>query len=119
MRTVIVLLSGMLLAGCTDADWSQTMTRLGVAGEPSNAAPSSWLGSQEAKAPSRPGRTTPVAQISHATASDAHSLGPQPGADDFCTTSARQDADRGSFDNETRDRVYRARLAQCQALVSR
>jgi hypothetical protein len=119
MRTSIVLVCGLVLAGCTDADWSQTMTRLGVADEPSNAAPSSWLGPQEAKAPSRPGRTTPVAQISHAVASDARAPEQQSGPDDLCTASARQDADRGSFDSETRDRIYRIRLAQCQALVSR
>jgi hypothetical protein len=113
MRIWLVAVFSLALAGCTDADWSQTMTRLGMEGGPANGAPSSWLGPRAEPAPEPAGRPTAVA---HAVID-----GPEPQAtpDDFCAASARQDADRGVFDAPTRERLYQARLVQCRALVSR
>jgi hypothetical protein len=123
MRISAIAVGGLLLlAGCTDADWSQSMTRLGLQGEPSNAAPSRWLtSSRDGEGASSTRHATPAALVSHASVSDVRALSPAPqaGADDFCAASARQDADGSEFDAPTRERIYQARLLQCRMLVAR
>jgi len=125
MRIFIVLVSGLILAGCTDTDWSNTMTRLGMDGESSNAAVPSWLGSRDvAAAPDRDGRVTPVALVVPAATREAKMLesgspaGAAPAQDDLCSASAREDANRNAFDAQTSERVYQMRLAQCRNLLT-
>jgi hypothetical protein len=121
MRTGLVAVLCLVLAGCTDADWSQTMTRLGMEGGPSNGTPSSWFGPRAEPAPDPGGRPLPMAVASHAAIADGPVLMPaaQATPDNFCDASARQDADRNAFDALTREHLYQTRLVQCRALMAR
>lgn len=102
MRFVfLIAVSSLLLAGCTDADWSHALTRLGLNDEPSSAAPTAWLASREGTATRAPAATAaPVSQ-------------PRGTEDGFCENSAHQKANLSKFDAPTRERMYQAQLAQC------
>ncbi|HEU4550312.1 MAG TPA: hypothetical protein VFS01_11485 [Rhizomicrobium sp.] len=124
MRIFTVLVSGLILAGCTDTDWSNRMTRLGMDGESSNAAVPSWLGSRDvAAAPDPGGHAMPVALVVPAKREakmleSGSPAGAVPAQDDLCSASAREDVNRNAFDAQTSERVYRMRLQQCRNLLT-
>lgn len=95
MRKTALLLSCLLLAGCTDADWSDTLTGLGL-----DDAPAPQQVAMPAPPPPGPLEQRPE------------------NPDGFCQAVAHQDADGNDFDAPTRQRVFQARLAQCQAMFA-
>jgi hypothetical protein len=135
MRALFLLAAScLLLAGCTDADWSNTMASLGLgdsAPEQDMSAPqpagSSWLGTgaRESGA-SRSGAATAAARaaaaaparIAPARAAAGDGAAVTTANDELCRASASDDADRNAFDAETRQRVYRLRYAQCRTLLA-
>ena len=99
MRKTLPLLFCLLLAGCTDADWDQTLNYTGLRGsaeEPEDAAP------------------TPAAR-SVAAAPEAVAA-PEPANTGFCRAVAMQDASANGFDQPTQQRVYARSYAQCMTM---
>jgi hypothetical protein len=125
MRVLLVLAAScFLLAGCTDADWSRTMSSIGLddnssgpemAAQPSQSTQSPWLDS---------GAAAQAVRVAPAAGQTAAVPASSPGGitaanDDLCRASASDDADTNAFDAPTRQRVYQLRYAQCQALLAR
>jgi hypothetical protein len=89
------LLSGLLLAGCTDADWDHAMKFTGVGD------------GQAAQAEPAPGARTAQAQVQT----------PAPQLDTgFCQQVAKQDASGNDFDAATQARLFQHNFQQCVAL---
>ncbi|MBN9588249.1 MAG: hypothetical protein BGN85_01255 [Alphaproteobacteria bacterium 64-11] len=115
MRIVVAIIAGVVLAGCTDSDWSQSLTRLGVNVESSDASAPAFLAPHRASAalagtqPMLVSLVTDGRELQHGGASGIESL---------CQSSARDDADSSGFDQATRERLYRARLTQCQDIAA-
>jgi hypothetical protein len=130
MRSFFLLAAScLLLAGCTDADWSNTMSTLGLGDSPSGMdmpaqAPqpdgSSWLGTGASGSAARaaPVTGTPAARASAASAT-GNAAAATAETDALCRASATDDANRNAFDAATRQRVYQLRYAQCRTLLAR
>jgi len=101
MKKSLPLLFCLLLAGCSDADWDNTLNYTGLRGsaeEPEMAAPKS------ASAASQPAEVAAT---------------PEPAGTDFCRAVAMQDAGDNGFDQATQQRVYARSYAQCMTLSAR
>jgi len=115
MRIFVAIIAGVVLAGCTDSDWSQSLTRLGVNVEPSNASAPAFLAPHRTIAASA--GTQPML-VSLVTDGRERQKGGASGIESLCQSSARGDADSRGFDQATRERLYRARLSQCQDIAA-
>ncbi len=89
------LAATIALSACTDANWSHTMSFIGL-DESGKAAPKA-----------RPvARTRPVPAVPAQTAQAA-------GPNEFCTSVARQDAESNEFDAATQQGVFVRSYQQC------
>ena len=99
------LLAGLLLAGCTDADWDHAMKFTGVDdGQVAQTEP------VPDAAPATGARTAQVEAPVPDTAA-----APQPDAG-FCQQVAKQDASGNGFDAATQARLFQRNFQQCVAL---
>ena len=100
LRLVAVLAAAVSLSACTDADWSHTMSFIGVDDT-----------TQRRPAP-RPvaRRAMPAAPVATAApAQTAQVAGPNP----FCASVAKQDSERNAFDAATQQGVFVRSYQQC------
>jgi hypothetical protein len=95
MRFCVAILCGLLLSGCTDADWDRTLTYAGVGASDQPAAP--------------PERTVAAATVAPVPAS-------APADNSFCEAVAKQDAGGNDFDIATQQRVFARSFQQCVAM---
>lgn len=91
MRLTAILGAILLLAGCTDSDWNNTLSNLGMIPEPA-VAPAVALAQTQRPAPAAPSYS-------------------------FCHAVAVQDALQNEFDAATRQRMAADSFRQCVALV--
>jgi len=99
----VLFLGGLLLAGCTDADWDHALNYTGLkssAEEPEAVA------------------AKPAPRSVSAPAAEA-AAAPEPANTDFCRSVAMQDAGDNGFDQATQQRVYARSYAQCMTLSAR
>jgi len=96
LRFIAVLAAAISLSACTDADWSHTMSFIGV-DDTTQAAP----------APRPVARR--VAPIAAAPAQPAQVAGVNP----FCASVAKQDSERNAFDAATQQGVFVRSYQQC------
>jgi len=95
LRHIAALAAAVSLSACTDADWSQTMSFVGV-DDTSQAEPAPRPVARVAAAPAAPARTTQVA-----------------GANPFCASVAKNDSERNDFDAATQQGVFVRSYQQC------
>jgi hypothetical protein len=96
MRPTTALLLLGLLAGCTDREWSGTMSFIGLEKTP-----------PPARAVARP--VQPVARAAPAPIQSVQAA--QPNA--FCESVAKQDSESNGFDAATQNRVFVRSYQQC------
>lgn len=89
-----LMISGLILAGCSDADWDHAMAYSGLGGQ------------DVAAAEPAPGVQPAQTQAQAAPESNAS----------FCEAAAKQDASRDGFDAATQQRVYQRSVQQCVAM---
>ena len=106
MKTPLILVACLLLAGCTDADWNQALNYGGL-GEADSAEAEMAV---ETKAPGTPAQMAPQPVAANPAASA--------GAD-FCKSVATQDATTNGFDPATQQRVLQQSYQQCITIYSR
>jgi hypothetical protein len=100
MKKCLVLALGLLLGGCSDAQWDHALNYTGLGDEP-DAQDAQVQKSEPATAASEP--SAPAAA---------------PNAD-FCHAVAVQDATSNDFDAATQVRVLARSYAQCMTIYSR
>jgi len=98
LRHIAALAAAVSLSACTDADWSQTMSFVGV-DDTSQAEPAPQPVARVAAAPAAPARTTQAA-----------------GANPFCASVAKDDSERNAFDAATQQGVFVRSYQQCVAI---
>ena len=98
MKTAFgIVFACALLGGCTEAQWSDSLNSIGMGDEPVQHMP---VATQPA--PPLPWQVKMPAEDQK----------------DFCENIARQAVEGNGYDPATRQRVYQARLSQCQAMIS-
>jgi hypothetical protein len=96
---IACLAASLLVAGCTDSDWSRLMNYSGMGDE------------AEAEAPVAPApQPTAAAEPAQAAA---------PSNADFCRNVALGDATRNGFDQPTQAKVFARSYSQCLAIYTR
>jgi hypothetical protein len=98
LRLVAVLAAAISLSACTDADWSHTMSFIGV-DDTTQPAP-------------RPvaRRAMPAAPVATAAPAQTAQVA---GANPFCASVAKQDSERNAFDAATQQGVFVRSYQQC------
>ena len=99
MKTSLILIACLLLAGCTDADWNRL---------------ANYGGGDEAESDIVPA-PAPATQV---PAPQPMAAAP-PANSEFCQSVATQDATGNGFDPATQARVLRQSYAQCLTIYSR
>lgn len=107
MKSPLILIACLALAGCTDAQWNHALNYTGM-GE-SDAADADVA--PEPQAPARPSQAAAAPQPMTAM--------PAPANSDFCKSLATQDATANGFDPATQQRVLAQSYQQCLAIYSR
>ena len=100
MKKCLVLTLGLLLGGCTDAQWNHALNYTGFGSEPDAPAARAQNG-EPAAAASEP--SAPAAAPNT----------------DFCRAVAIQDATGNDFDAATQARVLARSYAQCMTIYTR
>ena len=96
LRLAAALAVAISLSACTDANWSHTMSFIGV-DDTSQAGPAPRPVARRAvPAPAAPAQTAQVA-----------------GANPFCASVAKQDSERNAFDAATQQGVFVRSYQQC------
>ena len=95
LRLVAVLAAAVSLSACTDADWSHTMSFIGV-DDTTQPAPRPVARRAMPAATAAPAQTAQVA-----------------GANPFCASVAKQDSERNVFDAATQQGVFVRSYQQC------
>ena len=112
MKKHLALISCLLLAGCTDADWDNALNYAHLRG--AEDAPDMAAASVPA-----PERTVAPHPTVAATSVAAAPAAPAPSENDFCRAVATKDATDNGFDPATQQRVLAQSYAQCVAIYSR
>jgi hypothetical protein len=92
LRLAAALTAALALSACTDADWSQSMSSVGLGDAPEPVADV----------------TPPVPVAAPAQTAQAGQSG-----NAFCLAVARQDSERNAFDAETREGIFNRNYRQC------
>jgi hypothetical protein len=95
LRLIAALAAAISLSACTDADWSHSMSFVGL-DDQAAAEPAPQPVAQTAPAPTAPAQTAQVA-----------------GANSFCSSVAKQDSERNAFDAATQQGVFVRSYQQC------
>lgn len=99
LRLVAVLAAAVSLSACTDADWSHTMSFIGVDDTTQRQAAPRPVARRAVPAPAATAAPAQTAQVA--------------GANPFCASVAKQDSERNAFDAATQQGVFVRSYQQC------
>ena len=105
IRLALALAAAAVLSACTDADWSHSMSFIGLNDSADTAAP-------EAEAAPQPVAQAAPQAMAQATA-QVPAQAAQGGGNPFCAAVARQDAEGHGFDAATQQGIFTRSFRQC------
>lgn len=114
MKKRFALISCLLLAGCTDADWDNALNYAHLGG----SSPDDAMSAERPVAVPSTQRAA-VQTAPQTVAAAPASVAPPPSENDFCRAVATHDATDNGFDPATQQRVFAQSYAQCVAIYSR